>query len=53
MDAKINSLLFGSSRFLDDQDFLPGVGDSIEVSGTHVGNGSLLVANSLQMGGRL
>jgi len=28
------------------------VGDSIEVTGTRVGNGSLLVANFLQMGGK-
>ena len=42
----------GSSGFLGDQGFRPRVGDSIEVTGTHVGNGSFLVANSLQMGGK-
>ncbi len=47
-----SEVCLGSSRFLDDQGFLPGVGDSIEVTGTRVGNGSLLVANFLQMGGK-
>jgi hypothetical protein len=47
-----SEVCLGSSRFLDDQGFLPGVGDSIEVTGTHVGNGSLLVATSLKMGGK-
>ena len=42
----------GSSRFLEDQGFLPGVGDSIEVTGTRIGNGPLLVATSLQKRGK-
>jgi hypothetical protein len=31
---------------------LPRVGDSVEVTGIRAGNGSLLVANSLQMGAK-
>jgi hypothetical protein len=51
-DRTGSEVCLGPARFLDDQGFLPGVGDSIEVTGTRVGNGSLLVANSLQMGGK-
>lgn len=52
-DRAGSEVCLGPARFLDDQGFLPEVGDSIEVTGTRVGNGSLLVANSLQMGGRI
>ena len=51
-DRAGSEVCLGPARFLDARGFLPGVGDSIEVTGTRVGNGSLLVANSLQMGGR-
>lgn len=51
-DRAGSEVCLGPARFLDDQGFLPGVGDSIEVTGTHVGNGSLLVATSLQKGGK-
>ncbi len=51
-DRAGSEVCLGSSRFLEDQGFLPKVGDSIEVSGMRVGNGSLLVADSLQMGGK-
>ncbi len=47
-----SEVCLGSSRFLEDQGFLPGVGDSIEVTGTRTGNGPLLVATSLQKGGK-
>ena len=47
-----SEVCLGSSHFLEDQGFLPGVGDSIEVTGTRTGNGSLLVATSLQKGGK-
>jgi hypothetical protein len=47
-----SEVCLGSSRFLEGQGFLPGVGDSIEVTGTRTGNGSLLVATSLQKGGK-
>lgn len=51
-DRAGSEVCLGSAGFLKDQGFLPAVGDRIEVTGTRVGNGSLLVANSLQMGGK-
>jgi hypothetical protein len=42
----------GPERFLEDHALLPSVGDAIEVTGTRVGNGSLLIATSLQMGSK-
>jgi len=47
-----SEVCLGPARFLDDQGVQPAVGDSIEVTGTRAGNGSLLVASSLQMGGK-
>lgn len=46
-----SEVCLGSKRFLENQGLLPAVGNSIEVTGVRVGNGSLLVASSLQMGG--
>jgi len=42
----------GPKRFLGEHALVPSVGDAIEVTGTLVGNGSLLIATSLHMGGR-
>ena len=42
----------GPQGFLQDHALVPSVGDAIEVTGTRVGNGSLLIAASLQMGGK-
>ena len=47
-----SEVCLGPSSFLEDHGFLPGVGDSIEITGARVRNGSLLAANSLQMGGK-
>lgn len=47
-----SEVCLGSARFLDTQGFLPAVGDTIGVKGAHVGSGSLLVASSVQMGGK-
>lgn len=47
-----SEVCLGSERFLEDRDFRPAVGDLIEVTGTRAGNGSLLVGNSLQIGGK-
>ena len=52
-DRAGSEVCLGPARFLDDQGLLPAVGDSIEVTGTRVGNGSLLVATSLKRGARL
>ena len=51
-DRAGSEVCLGAARFLEDQGFLPAVGDRIEVTGTRVGNGSLLVADSLQMGSK-
>jgi len=51
-DRAGSEVCLGPSSFLDDQGLLPHVGDSIEVTGTRVGNGPLLVASSLEMGGK-
>jgi len=51
-DRDVSEVCLGPTRFLDTQGFVPSVGDNIEVTGTRVGNGSLFVADSLQMGGR-
>ena len=40
----------GPKSFLEDHALVPSVGDAIEVTGTLVGNGSLLIATSLHMG---
>lgn len=47
-----SEVCLGSSRFLQDQGFLPDVGDSIEVTAARVGRSSLLVASSLQIRGK-
>jgi hypothetical protein len=47
-----SEVCLGPARFLNDQGLMPGVGDTIEVTGRRVGNGSLLVADSLQMRGK-
>lgn len=47
-----SEVCLGSSRFLEDQGFLPGVGDSIQITVARVGRTSLLVANSLQIRGK-
>lgn len=47
-----SEVCLGPKRFLENEGFRPGVGDNIEVTGVRVGDGSLLVANSLQMGGK-
>ncbi len=51
-DRAGSEVCLGPASFLDDQGLLPHVGDSVEVTGTPVANGSLLVANSLEMGGK-
>ncbi len=51
-DRAGSEVCLGPARFLEDQGVLPAVGDRIEVTGPRVGNGSLLVADSLQMGGK-
>lgn len=47
-----SEVCLGSSRFLEDQGFLPSVGDSIQVTGARAGRASLLMASSLQMRGK-
>lgn len=47
-----SEVCLGSADFLDSQGVLPRVGDNVEVTGARVGNGSLLAATSLQMGGK-
>jgi len=47
-----SEVCLGPSQLLRDQGFLPSIGDTVEVSGTRVGNRGVLRANSLQMGGR-
>ena len=47
-----SEVCLGSSRFLEDQGFLPSVGDSIQVTAARTGGASLLVADSLQMRGK-
>jgi hypothetical protein len=47
-----SEVCLGSARFLADQSLLPGVGDSIEITGARTQKGSLLVANSLQIRGK-
>jgi hypothetical protein len=47
-----SEVCLGPASLLDDQGVLPHVGESIEVTGTRVGNGSFLVANSLEMAGK-
>jgi hypothetical protein len=49
---KGTEVCLGSVRILQLQNLLPTVGDRIEVTGTSVGNGPLLMANSLQIGDR-
>lgn len=47
-----SEVCLGPATFLDSQGVLPRVGDRVEVTGTRAANGSLLVANSLQMGSK-
>jgi hypothetical protein len=47
-----SEVCLGSADFLDTQGVLPRVGDNVEVTGIRVGNGSLLAATSLEMGGK-
>lgn len=47
-----SEVCLGSANLLDDQGLRPQAGDTIEVTGVRVGNGSLLVADSLQMAGK-
>jgi hypothetical protein len=47
-----SEVCLGSGRFLEDQGFLPSVGDAIEITGVRAGGRSLLIANSLQIRGK-
>ncbi|HLI62351.1 MAG TPA: hypothetical protein VKV05_03045 [Terriglobales bacterium] len=47
-----SEVCLGPERFLESQGLVPAVGDSIEVTGVRVGNGSLLVASALEMRGK-
>lgn len=47
-----SEVCLGPEGFLADQGLVPAVGDRIEVTGVRVGNGSLLVANSLEFRGK-
>jgi hypothetical protein len=47
-----SEVCLGPERFLASQGAVPAVGDSIEVTGVRVGNGSLLVASALEMRGK-
>ncbi len=48
-----SEVCLGSERLLESQGLLPAVGDTIEVRGERAGNGSLLVASSMEMRGKI
>jgi hypothetical protein len=47
-----SEVCLGPVQFLRDQAFLPGTGDTVEVTGVRVGRRGVLRANTLQMGGK-
>ena len=47
-----SEVCLGPERFLASQGLVPAVGDTIEVTGARLGNGSLLVASALEMRGK-
>ena len=47
-----SEVCLGPAQFLKDQGLLPGIGDTVEVTGVRVGNRGVLRANSLQLGGK-
>jgi hypothetical protein len=47
-----SEVCLGPERLLESQGLVPAVGDTIEVTGARVGNGSLLVASELEMRGK-
>ena len=42
----------GPAQFLKSEGFLPGIGDTVQVTGSRVGKRGVLRANTLQMGGK-
>jgi len=48
-----SEVCLGQAQVLRDQGLLPDVGDTLEVTGTRIGNRGVLRANTLQMAGKI